>query len=98
MASTYALIVSAFLAVANAVAAEDNQTSTKENKKEFPLVWVCLGVTIVGIGMALYIAYRRPDELHLPGSTVMVSTEMEEASGNNEPTMRTKLNDDLEKV
>nr|CCC95220.1 conserved hypothetical protein [Trypanosoma congolense IL3000] len=37
--------------------------------KEFPLVWVCLGITIVGIAIAMYVAYRRPDELQLPGSS-----------------------------
>lgn len=33
--------------------------------KEFPLVWVCLGITLAGIAVSLYVAYRRPDELHI---------------------------------
>lgn len=45
------------------------------------MVWVCLGASVVGIAIALYVAYIRPDELILPGSTVMTSHE----SGNVEP-------------
>lgn len=33
---------------------------------EFPLVWVCLGLTVVGIAIALYVAYRRPMEPYSP--------------------------------
>lgn len=94
MLSTYALVASTLFSVAQVVSAESGK-----KKKEFPLVWVCLGITVVGIAIALYVAYRRPDELHLPGSTVMVSTEGEEMCGNNGPS-KTKgvLNDDLENV
>ncbi|EPY27013.1 hypothetical protein STCU_05965 [Strigomonas culicis] len=49
------------------------------SKEDFPLVWLCLGITIAGVIVALYVAYRRPDELHLPGSTVMTATENEPA-------------------
>ncbi|KAH9599660.1 hypothetical protein LSM04_009326 [Trypanosoma melophagium] len=78
-----------------AVMAEEGSSSDKE----FPLVWVCLGITVVGVMIALYVAYRRPDELHLPGTTVMVSTESEEVSGKNEPAKKSGgLNDDLENV
>ncbi|GET91089.1 hypothetical protein, conserved [Leishmania tarentolae] len=51
-----------------------------KSKEEFPLVWVCLGITVVGVIVALYVAYKRPDELHLPGSVVM--TAMESDAGN----------------
>ncbi|KAG5471977.1 hypothetical protein CUR178_02642 [Leishmania enriettii] len=46
-----------------------------KSKEEFPLVWVCLGITVVGVIVALYLAYKRPDELHLPGSVVMTAVE-----------------------
>ncbi|KAK7201927.1 hypothetical protein NESM_000260300 [Novymonas esmeraldas] len=49
-------------------------------KEEFPLVWVCLGITVAGVIVALFVAYKRPDELHLPGSVVM--TAVESAPGN----------------
>nr|AGN32917.1 hypothetical protein [Trypanosoma rangeli] len=94
MAYTYALIATALLAVSNIVSAEDK----KKDEKEFPLVWVCLGITVVGVAIALYVAYRRPDELHLPGSTVMVATESEMQNGNNEPAKKDALNDDFERV
>eukprot|EP00796_Vickermania_ingenoplastis_P003632 gene3632-2567_t len=35
-------------------------------EKEFPLVWICLGLTAVGILIALYVAYRRPMEPYSP--------------------------------
>ncbi|EAN79559.1 hypothetical protein, conserved [Trypanosoma brucei brucei TREU927] len=55
-------------------------------EKEFPLVWVCLGITVVGIGIALYVAHRRPDELHIPGASDEETEEMTRADGpeNNE--------------
>ncbi|CAJ1032740.1 hypothetical protein Q4I30_006263 [Leishmania utingensis] len=46
-----------------------------KSKEEFPLVWVCLGITVVGVIVALFVAYKRPDELHLPGSVVMTAVE-----------------------
>ncbi|EAN91388.1 hypothetical protein C3747_202g310c [Trypanosoma cruzi] len=98
MASTYALIAFAFLAMTNVVFAQNSTTKPQQPKKEFPLVWVCLGVTVVGIGIALYVAYRRPDELHLPGSTVMVSKESEEMKRINEPTTKNKLEEGLEEI
>ncbi|KAG5497564.1 hypothetical protein JKF63_03828 [Porcisia hertigi] len=52
-----------------------------KSKEEFPLVWVCLGITVVGVIAALFIAYKRPDELHLPGSVVMTAGESQAASG-----------------
>ncbi|KAG5471987.1 hypothetical protein CUR178_02652 [Leishmania enriettii] len=55
-----------------------------KSKEEFPLVWVCLGITVVGVIVALYIAYKRPDELHLPGSVVM--TAVESAPGHGKST------------
>lgn len=33
--------------------------SSKEN---FPLTWVCLGITVGGVILAFYIASRRPEE------------------------------------
>ncbi|CCW65869.1 unnamed protein product [Phytomonas sp. EM1] len=62
------------------------QASAK--KDEFPLVWICLGITVVGIIIALYVAYRRPDELHLPGMTAMTVKEQESIPGNVEPQQR----------
>ncbi|KAG5496918.1 hypothetical protein GH5_01429 [Leishmania sp. Ghana 2012 LV757] len=52
-----------------------------KSKEEFPLVWVCLGITVVGVIVALYIAYKRPDELHLPGSVVMTAVESSPGHG-----------------
>ncbi|KAG5496916.1 hypothetical protein GH5_01426 [Leishmania sp. Ghana 2012 LV757] len=54
-----------------------------KSKEEFPLVWVCLGITVVGVIAALYIAYKRPDELHLPGSVVMTAVESAPADRKN---------------
>ncbi|CAD2213929.1 hypothetical protein AGDE_00129 [Angomonas deanei] len=50
-------------------------SGVQASKEDFPLVWVCLGITVAGVIIALYVAYRRPDELHLPGSTVMTAQE-----------------------
>lgn len=33
---------------------------------EFPLVWICIGLTVVGIAIAMYVAYRRPMEPYSP--------------------------------
>ncbi|KAL7701248.1 hypothetical protein N2W54_005631 [Lotmaria passim] len=51
------------------------------DKSEFPLVWVCLGITVAGVIVALFVAYKRPAELHLPGSVVMTAVESEPAGG-----------------
>lgn len=94
---TQALIASA--AFFGAVMAQNETTTTTSDEKEFPLVWICLGITVVGVIIALYVAYRRPDELHLPGTNDMVSTETEEGRGGNEPAKKSgRLNDDLENI
>ncbi|CAM42532.1 conserved hypothetical protein [Leishmania braziliensis MHOM/BR/75/M2904] len=54
-----------------------------KSKEEFPLVWVCLGITVVGVIVALFVAYKRPDELHLPGSVVMTAVESAPGNGKN---------------
>lgn len=59
------------------VAVLSANVASASSKDKFPLVWLCLGLTVVGIIIALYVAYRRPDELHLPGSTVMTAQETE---------------------
>ncbi|CCW71597.1 unnamed protein product [Phytomonas sp. Hart1] len=66
-----------------ALSAFVGQVSAK--KDEFPLVWVCLGITVVGIIIALYVAYRRPDELHLPGMMDLPRKGHESSNGNYQP-------------
>ncbi|KEG13839.1 hypothetical protein DQ04_00761190 [Trypanosoma grayi] len=103
MTWTHALLAAtAYFSAAMAQTASNTTFETEDSEddsKEFPLVWVCLGITVVGVALALYVAYRRPDEFHLPGSTVMVATETEEVGGRNEPINKKEtLNDDLETV
>lgn len=45
---------------------------------EFPLVWLCLGLTVVGIAIALYVAYRRPMEPYSPEGQAAEPFEEEE--------------------
>lgn len=56
-------------------------TTVSASKDEFPLVWVCLGITVVGVLVAMYVAYKRPEELHLPGSVVMTAVESQPNNG-----------------
>ncbi|KAK7201911.1 hypothetical protein NESM_000258700 [Novymonas esmeraldas] len=51
------------------------------SKDEFPLVWICLGLTVAGAIVALLIAYMGPEELRLPGSVAL--TAVESAPGQN---------------
>lgn len=76
---THTTVAMSLFQCALAVAAACLVSGVSADKEEFPLVWVCLGITIVGVIVALYVAYRRPDELHLPGSTVMTAQETEGA-------------------
>ncbi|KPA78958.1 hypothetical protein ABB37_06023 [Leptomonas pyrrhocoris] len=70
--SAYQLLLVALAACLSLVSA---------SKEEFPLVWVCLGITVAGVIVALFVAYKRPAELHLPGSVVMTAVESEPAGG-----------------
>lgn len=45
---------------------------------EFPLVWICIGLTVVGIAIAMYVAYRRPMEPYAPDSQTAEPMEEEE--------------------
>lgn len=74
-------LVALALFASGSAASSDTETTAAASKKEFPLVWVCLGITIVGVIVAMYVAYRRPDELELPGSVVMTMQESEAADG-----------------
>ncbi|KAH8613065.1 hypothetical protein ERJ75_000825100 [Trypanosoma vivax] len=69
----------------------ENNTSpsaSKSKKEEFPLLWVCLGVTLVGVAIALYIAHRRPEEFHLPGAVDAAAEELQETSDEGERNKR----------
>lgn len=40
-------------------------------KNNFPLVWLCLGLTLIGVMLAFFVAYRRPEmEVLVPGSEI----------------------------
>lgn len=56
-----------------AIAASFNLVSA-----EFPLVWICLGLTMVGILIALYVAYRRPMEPYSPDTHIAEPMDEEE--------------------
>lgn len=62
-------------------------------KEDFPLVWLCLGLTIIGFIIAGIVVYRRPEKLVLAGETVMTADEREEMNLKYNPTS-SQLHDD----
>ncbi|EPY25790.1 hypothetical protein AGDE_11696 [Angomonas deanei] len=69
MLSTAVFLIISFLSFALLVAAEEKK------EKEFPLVWLCLGISVPGAIAVLYAGYRRPETLQLEGMTVMQAVE-----------------------
>lgn len=41
--------------------------------EHFPLVWICLAVSVVAVAIGTYVAWRRPQNPELPGRVMMTA-------------------------
>lgn len=62
--------------------------------RNFPLVWVCIPITVVGVIIVFAIAMLRPAHIFLPGATVMVARESEDSHGTATKTVTSPVYDD----
>lgn len=76
----FALLAFMSVALASATTPEGPMPAPAPAKKkgdDFPLIWVCVGLTVPGVIAVLVVAYRRPKKLLMPGRTEMVARESE---------------------
>ncbi|EPY16439.1 hypothetical protein STCU_11267 [Strigomonas culicis] len=75
------LLVVLLYVCAVALADADPTTTTEvpaTKKKEFPLIWLCIGITVPGSILGIVVGCLRPEHLELPGMTTMQAEEHEE--------------------
>lgn len=73
---TSCLLLSVFLAAFSSI-----PVVAASSKEDFPLTWVCLGITVGGIILAFYIAARRPEEeVPVPQKGIQVESNTESSA------------------
>lgn len=67
------------------------------SKDDFPLVWVCLGITLVGVILAFFVAYRRPElEVPVPSREIEMNGSTESSSESYEDKGLTEITKEVE--